>query len=114
MGTTAFGIIAAIVLLASFVLKGEKKIRIVNLIGCVFLVLFAINLGEDDLIVAKVILILLGVATVLIHGVHFWHSFKQAKAERNLAKAENRAAEAEKKIDEELSIKDTSNNAQEM
>ena len=34
MNVTAFGVVAAVILLASFVLRGEKKIRIVNLVGC--------------------------------------------------------------------------------
>ena len=43
MSANALGVIAAIVLLVSFILRGEKKIRLVNLIGCVFLILWAVK-----------------------------------------------------------------------
>ena len=47
MNVTAFGVVAAVILLASFVLRGEKKIRIVNLVGCVFLAIYAIKLYPE-------------------------------------------------------------------
>lgn len=107
MSVTAFGVVAAVILLASFVLRGEKKIRMVNLVGCVFLVLFAINLhpeGNANFASARIILLLLGVATVFVHCVHFWHDWKESRSKKEVAKAEARAAKAEAKVDEQLGI----------
>lgn len=107
MSVTAFGVLAAVILLASFVLRGEKKIRMVNLVGCVFLVLFAINLhpeGNANFAVARIILLLLGVATVFVHCVHFWHDWKESRSKKEVAKAEARATKAEAKVDEQLGI----------
>ena len=104
MSSTAFGVIAAVVLLASFVLRGEKKIRLVNLIGCVFLVLFGIKLhpvDNADFAAARIIIILLGVATILVHCVQFWHYWQESRSAKAVAKAEARAAEAEAKISAE-------------
>jgi len=92
MSANALGVIAAIILLASFVLRGEKKIRIVNLVGCVFLILWAIKMDPTNYI-----LVLLGVMTVLIHCVQFWNMMREAKSKRQLAKAEAKAADAEVK-----------------
>lgn len=86
------GVVAAVVLLASFVLRGEKKIRLVNLVGCVFLVLWAVRLEP-----ANLILIFLGVATILVHLIHFWHMIKEAKTERALAKAQDQVEQAQAK-----------------
>lgn len=88
MSANALGVIAAVVLLASFVLRGEKKIRAVNLVGCVFLILWGAKMSP-----ANIILVLLGVATILIHCVQFWNMFKEARGRRAVAKAEARAAE---------------------
>lgn len=110
MSVTAFGVVAAVILLASFVLRGEKKIRMVNLVGCVFLVLFAINLhpeGNANFAVARIILLLLGVATVFVHCVHFWHDWKESRSKKEVAKAEARATKAEAKVDEQLGIHTT-------
>ena len=107
MSVTAFGVVAAVIILASFVLRGEKKIRLVNLIGCVFLVLFAINLhpeGNANFASARIILLLLGVATVFVHCVQFWHMWKESKSEKAVARAEARAAKAEAKVDEQLGV----------
>ena len=107
MSVTAFGVVAAVILLASFVLRGEKKIRMVNLVGCVFLVLFAINLhpdGNANFASARIILLLLGVATIFVHGVHFWHDWKEMRSKKEVAKAEARAAKAEAKVDEQLGV----------
>ncbi len=110
MSVTAFGVLAAVILLASFVLRGEKKIRMVNLVGCVFLVLFTINLhpeGNANFAVARIILLLLGVATVFVHCVHFWHDWKESRSKKEVAKAEARATKAEAKVDEQLGIHTT-------
>lgn len=104
MSVLAFGVIAAVILLASFVLRGEKKIRMVNMVGCVFLVLFAIKLHADNINTARVILVLMGVATVFVHVVHFWHDWKDSRAKKEVAKAEERAAKAEAKVDEQLGL----------
>lgn len=90
MSATAIGVIAAVILLASFVLRGEKKIRLVNLVGCVFLALWGIKMEP-----ANVVLILLGVATAFVHCAQFWSMWKEAKSQKAVAKAEARAAEAE-------------------
>ena len=107
MSVTAFGVVAAVILLASFVLRGETKIRLVNLVGCVFLVLFAINLhpeGNATFASARIILLLLGVATVAVHCVQLWHSWKESRSKKAVAKAEERAAKAEARVDEQLGI----------
>ena len=103
MNVTAFGVVAAVILLASFVLRGEKKIRIVNLVGCVFLAIYAIKLYPETNS-ASIILLLLGVATVFVHGVHLWHDWKESRSQKKVAKAEARAAKAEAKVDELLNI----------
>ena len=111
MSVTAFGVVAAVILLASCVLRGEKKIRLVNLVGCVFLVLFAINLhpeGNANFASARIILLLMGVATTFVHCVHFWHDWKESRAKKEVAKAEARAAKAEAKVDEQLGIQSKS------
>ena len=110
MSVTAFGVLAAVILLASFVLRGEKKIRLVNLVGCVFLLLVAIILhpeGNANFAVASIILLLLGVATVFVHCVHFWHDWKESRSKKEVAKAEARATKAEAKVDEQLGIHTT-------
>ena len=107
MSVTAFGVLAAVILLASFVLRGESRIRLVNLVGCVFLVLFAINLhpeGNVTFVTARIILLLLGVATIFVHCVQLWHTWKESRSQKAVAKAEARAAEAEKKVDEQLGL----------
>lgn len=93
MSATFFGILAAFIILASFALRGEKKIRLVNLVGCVFLVLYGVKHEPHDLI-----LILLGAAVVLVHCIQFWSMWKEAKSAKAVAKAEARAAEAEIKV----------------
>ncbi len=95
MSVNALGVIAAVVLLASFVLRGEKKIRLVNLVGCVFLVLWAAQSKP-----ANLILIFMGVAIILVHLIHFWHMMKEAKTERALAKAQDQVAKAQAKAAE--------------
>ena len=107
MSATAFGVIAAVIILASYVLRGETKIRIVNLVGNVFLVLFAINLHHDGnatFASARIILLLLGVAAVFVHVIHLWNGWKEKKSKKAVANAEARAAQAEAKIDEQLNI----------
>lgn len=96
MSATAIGVVAAVIILASFVLRGEKKIRLVNLVGSVLLVVYAIKLSPVNLI-----LLFLGVGTVLVHGIQFWSMYEKNKTERALAKAEERAAAAEAKIEEQ-------------
>lgn len=93
MNPTVMGTIAAIIILASFVLRGEKKIRLVNLIGFVFLAIYSVTKEETDFI-----LLFLSVAVVLVHGVQFWSMFKEARTARALAKAEARADEAEMQL----------------
>ena len=112
MSVTAFGVVAAIIILASFVLRGEKKIRMVNFVGCIFLVLFAVKLhpeGNATFASARIILLLLGVATAFVHGVHLWHDWKESKSKKAIAKAEARAAKAEAKVDEQLGVSDADN-----
>lgn len=107
MSSTAFGVIAAVLLLASFVLRGEKKIRTVNLVGCVFLVLYAVSLhpeGNTDFATVRIVLLLLGVATALVHCVQFWHMWAEYRSHKAIAKAEARAKMAEAKYDEQLGI----------
>lgn len=99
MSATAFGSIAAVIILASFALRGEKKIRAINLVGNVFLILYAIKLEP-----VNYILLLLGVSTIVVHCIHFLGMLKEAKAAKALAKAESRAAEAEAKLDTQLGI----------
>ena len=107
MSVTAFGVLAAVILLASFVLRGETRIRLVNLVGCIFLVLFAINLhpeGNVTFATTRIILLLLGVATIGVHCVQLWHTWKESRSQKAVAKAEARAIEAEKKVDEQLGL----------
>ena len=103
MNVTAFGVVAAVILLASFVLRGEKKIRIINMVGCVFLAIYAIKL-YPECNSASIILLLLGVATAFVHGVHLWHDWKESRSQKKVAKAEARAAKAEAKVDELLNV----------
>ncbi len=92
MSANALGVIAAIVLLVSFILRGEKKIRLVNLIGCVFLILWAVKSTPTNYI-----LVFMGAAIILVHCAQFWQMMKEAKSKRDLAKAEAKAADAEAK-----------------
>lgn len=92
MSANALGVIAAVILLASFVLRGEKNIRLVNLVGCVFLVLWAVRSNPTNFI-----LVFMGIAIILVHLVQFWHMIKEAKSKRDLAKAEAKVADAEAK-----------------
>ena len=92
MSANALGVIAAVILLASFVLRGEKNIRLVNLVGCVFLVLWAVRSNPTNFI-----LVFMGIAIILVHLVQFWHMIKEAKSKRELAKAEAKVADAEAK-----------------
>ncbi|MBQ0159868.1 MAG: hypothetical protein KBT28_04505 [Bacteroidales bacterium] len=96
MSATAIGVVAVVIILASFVLRGEKKIRLVNLVGSIFLVVYAIKLSPVNLP-----LFFLGVGTVLVHGIQFWWMYKESKSARALAQAEARAEAAEAKIEEQ-------------
>lgn len=93
MSAKVLGVLAALIILASYALRGEKKIRIVNLVGCVFLMLYGVKREGHDLI-----LLFLGAAAVLVHCVQFWSMWKEAKSAKAVAKAEARAAEAESKV----------------
>lgn len=92
MSANALGVIAAVVLLVSFVLRGEKKIRLVNMVGCVFLILWAVKSNPTNHI-----LVIMGAAIILVHCAQFWQMMKEAKSKRELAKAEAKAADAEAK-----------------
>lgn len=92
MSATLLGVIAAFILFASFALRGEKKIRLVNLVGCVFLALYGVKMEGHNMI-----LILLGAATAILHCVQFWSMWKENQSAKAVAKAEARAAEAESK-----------------
>lgn len=87
------GYIATGITLFSFVLRGEKKIRAVNLVGALFFVVYGF-MKEGMLPFA-----LLNAGIVAVHIWQFWRMAKEAKAEKALAKAEARAAEAEAKLD---------------
>ena len=91
--STVFGLIAAILILVSFVLRGEKKIRLVNLVGSVFLAIYGVMKPD-------ILIIFLSVAVVLVHCVQFWSMYKEARAKRALEKAEARANDAENKLKE--------------
>lgn len=93
------GLIAAVIIFASFVLKGETKIRIVNLIGSVVFVAYGF-------MISNFVLAFMGIAIVLVHCVHFWHRMKERKAAKALSKAEDRAMQAEAKVDAQLGIKE--------
>ncbi len=45
MNYEIIGLIATLFTLASFIAKGEAKIRIINAIGCVFFVIYGLLLG---------------------------------------------------------------------
>lgn len=96
MDSTVFGLIAAILILVSFVLRGEKKIRLVNLIGSVFFAIYGITKEKPDYLI-----IFLSVAVVLVHCVQFWSMYKESRAKRALEKAEARAQVAENKLKEQ-------------
>lgn len=89
---TIIGYIATTITLFSFVLRGEKKIRIVNLIGALTFVVYGFMKGD-------VPIALLNIGIVAVHIWQFWRMAKEAKAEKTLAKAEARAAKAEAKLD---------------
>lgn len=93
MSANVIGIIAVVILLASFALRGEKKIRLVSIVGYAFLAWFGAKNSPHDFI-----LIFLGVAAVLINCVQFWNMWKESKSAKAVAKAEARAAEAEDKL----------------
>lgn len=86
------GYIATGITLFSFVLRGEKKIRAVNLVGALFFVVYGF-MKEGMLPFA-----LLNAGIVAVHIWQFWRMAKDAKAEKALARAEARAAEAEAKL----------------
>lgn len=92
MSPTVLGVLAALIVMASFALRGEKKIRFVNLVGCVFLALYGASLKPVNLI-----LVLMGAATAVVHCVQFWSMYKESRAAKAVAKAEARAEKAEGK-----------------
>lgn len=96
MSATVYGVIAALIIFVSFALRGEKKIRLVNLVGCVFLVLYGATMEKPN-----IILLLLGAATAVMHCVQFWAMWKEAKSAKAVAKAEARAAEVESRSNAE-------------
>lgn len=89
---TLLGYLATAITLFSFVLRGEKKIRIVNLIGALVFVVYGFLKGDIPIA-------LLNIGIVAVHIWTFWRMAKDAKAEKALAKAEARAAEAEAKLE---------------
>ena len=44
------GTLASLIVLISFVLEGEKKIRIVNIIGCVFFIVYGFKVQAYSVI----------------------------------------------------------------
>ena len=98
METEVIGLIAAVIIFASFVLKGETKIRIVNLIGSIVFVVYGFMLPNF-------LLAFMGIAIVLVHCVHFWHRIKEKRSAKALSKAEDRAMKAEAQVDAQLGIK---------
>lgn len=90
---TIIGYLATVITLFSFVLRGEKKIRIVNLIGAILFAVYGFTKG------GMLPFALLNVAIVIVHVWTFWRIAKDARTERALAKAEARAAEAEAKLE---------------
>ena len=93
MSTDIIGFIGALSILASFALRGEKKIRLTSLVGYVFLAWYGFKCNPHNFI-----LIFLGVAAVLINCVQFWNMWKESRSAKAVAKAEARAAEAEEKL----------------
>lgn len=52
------GILAGIFVLLSFTVTGERKIRMINIIGCVLFVIYGINIGALSIWLINGILIL--------------------------------------------------------
>ena len=53
------GIIATIIVLISFMMKGENKIRIVNIIGAICFVLYGLGIGAFSVWLLNGILVLI-------------------------------------------------------
>lgn len=94
MSAETVGTLAAIVIFASFVLRGEMKIRLVNLLGSALFVWYGYLIGNY-------VLLFMGVAIVLVHLYQFWYRIKESHSARQMAKVEKRAATAEAKVDEQ-------------
>ncbi|MBR3725432.1 MAG: hypothetical protein IKN11_08620 [Bacteroidales bacterium] len=94
MAPEVVGTIAAIVILVSFVLRGEMKIRLLNMVGFVFFVWYSF-------MISNFVLGFMGVAVVLVHCVQVWHMIKESRTKRALEKEKERAATAEAKVGEQ-------------
>lgn len=94
MAPEVVGTIAAIVILASFVLRGEMKIRLLNAVGFVFFVWYSF-------MISNFVMAFMGVAVVLVHCVQVWHMIKESRAKRALNREKERAAMAEAKVGEQ-------------
>lgn len=57
-----FGILAGTLVLISFLMKGERQIRFINIIGCVIFVVYGI-------MISSVSVVLLNVGLTLVHIV---------------------------------------------
>ena len=94
MSPEIVGTLAAIVVFSSFVLRGELKIRMVNFVGSLLFV-------WDGYLIANYVLLFMGVAIALVHCYQFWYRIKESRTAKQMAKAEERAANAEAKVDEQ-------------
>ncbi len=94
MSPDIVGTIAAIVIFASFVLRGETQIRLVNLVGSVLFVWYGYSIGNH-------LFMFMSVAIILVHCYQIWYRIKESRSAKKIAKAEQRAANAEAKVDEQ-------------
>ena len=102
MNISILGYLATVIVLISFILRGEIKIRIVNLIGAIVFVIYGIMLPDLPVV-------LLNGCLIAVHIWQFWRMRKESKTAKALAEAETRVAEAEAKLKQNVPSDTTSN-----
>lgn len=66
------GILAGIFVLLSFISKEQKKIRCINIIGCLLFITYGI-------LIKSISIVFLNVSTLTTHIIYFYKEFKNGK-----------------------------------
>lgn len=88
MNPEILGFLASFIVLASFILRGEKKIRLVNILGALCFVVYGLMIHSWSVA-------FMNAALVLVHLFQFWNMAKDARHKKALAKASGKAAKIE-------------------